>query len=330
MKAVIFHEPGSSANLQMVDQPIPEPGPKDVRLRITSVGLNRADCVFLEGRYFNKPSYPSRIGMEGAGIVDAVGSEVTSYTPDDRVGVIPNMFDISKQGALAEYAIYPEDSIVATPESIPDEIAGSIWMQYITAWGALVTDANIKKGDPVVISAASSSVGIAAIQIVKMRKAISIATTTNPHKAETLRQLGADHVLDARSEDYVAQVKKLTHNLGARVTFDPVAGPAIRNHIGASARYGIIYIYGLLDQHPMDIHAGVLMKKLLTIKGYTFHSVLREPEVKASVLNGITEGINQGHLKPVIAKTFDFLRYREAFDYMESNQQIGKIVIAVN
>ena len=327
MKTVIFNEVGSSKVLQIEDREKPEPGQGEVRLKITAIGLNRGDCLFREGYYFFKPTFPSRFGYEGAGIVDAVGENVTSCKVGDRMAVVPSSFNASEQGCCAEYAVFPEPWLIPTPPSISNDIAGGIWMQYITAWGALVTEANIQERDCVVIPAASSSVGIAAIQITNMRKGVSIATTTSPDKVERLKELGAAYVINMKEEDYVARVKEISKGIGAKVVFDPVAGPTMHDHVAASALYGTIFIYGLLDRRPMDIHAGAMMKKLLTIKGYTLYTLFQDQKVLRSIVSGITEGIEQGALKPTIAKQFKLEQIRDACDYMESNQQIGKIII---
>jgi NADPH:quinone reductase-like Zn-dependent oxidoreductase len=325
---VIFKEVGSPKVLELVEQEIPVPGPREVRLKLTSIGLNRTDSVFREGVYFTRPTLPSRIGYEGAGIVDAVGPGGRSKE-GDRMAVIPCTMDVSQQGCCAEYAIFPESILLPTPPSISDELAGSIWMKYITSWGALVTDAKIKKGEHVVISAASSSVGVAAIQVANARGAISIATTTSPHKMARLKELGAAYVLDINDEDYVAKVKSITSGMGANVVFDPVAGPAMGKHLAAAAPCARIYLYGLLDPAPMDVHPGVMIKKMLSIKGFNSQTLFlhSSPEALAPALQGITQGIEEKKLQPVIAERFPLVRIREAFEYLESNQQIGKIVV---
>ncbi|MBF0349979.1 MAG: zinc-dependent alcohol dehydrogenase family protein [SAR324 cluster bacterium] len=327
MKVVVFKEKGSLDVLKIEDHALPDPAGTDVRVKITSIGLNRADSLFRQGLYFFQPAFPSRVGYEGAGIVDAVGSKVTFLKPGDRVAILPSSFNASHQGCCAEYGIYPESHLLPTPSSIDDEIAGGIWMQYITAWDALIEDARIQKGDCVVIPAASSSVGVAAIQIVNMHGGVSIATTTSPAKMEALSRLGAQHVINIKDGNYVERVKAISQGKGARIIFDPVAGPTVKDHIAAAATHGIIFIYGLLDRRPMDIHAGVLMKKQLTLKGYTLMPLFQDLEKLRKVVQSIATGLEQGLLVPIIAKKFKLESFRDAFEYLESNEQIGKIII---
>ena len=327
MKAVQFNELGNLEALYLQEIPLANPKENEVRIKLTSIGLNRADLLFCQGRYFVQPTLPSRVGLEGAGIVDEIGKNVTQWKVGDRVGVIPATFSVSEQGCVAEYGIYEENWLVPTPDQLSDQLAGSIWTQYLTVWGALVYDANINQRSTVVISAASSATGIAAMQVAKAKGATVIATSTSANKFETLRSLGADYVLNTQEDNYVQRVKEISGGKGADVIFDAVAGLAMKKQIASTAPGAIIYVYGLLDRRPMDIHAGVMMKKLLTIKGYTFSALLADENQWRTCVAEITEAIQSEKLSPVIAKVFPLAEYQQAFRFLESNQQIGKILI---
>ncbi|WP_250657970.1 zinc-dependent alcohol dehydrogenase family protein [Alkalimarinus coralli] len=343
MRALIFKEQGPIDSIELADLPLPMPGKGQVRLKLTSAGLNRSDTLFPEGRYFFKPTFLplgesdctqpaseqyaySRLGFEGAGIIDAVGEGV-SYRVGDRVAITPLALDVSRDGCFAEYGIYNANNLIATPESVSDEDAASIWMQYLTAWGGLVTDGGLTQGQTVVITAASSSVGIAAIQIANMRGATSIATTTSDDKVSQLKKLGAQHVINMKNGDYVERIKTITNGTGTDLVFDAVAGPDTRYLVQGSARDSRIVIQGMLDRRPMDIHAGVLMKRRLTIKGFTLDIVLDNQEVLGDCVRKITQGINSQQLTPIIAKKFDLDCYKEAFKLLKSNKHTGKILI---
>ncbi|UZE94684.1 zinc-dependent alcohol dehydrogenase family protein [Alkalimarinus alittae] len=337
MRALIFKQLGAIETVELADLPLLTPEKGQVRIKITSAGLNRADTLFPEGRYFFKPQFSrlastnidtnySRLGFEGAGIIDAVGPEV-DYSVGDRVAITPLVLNVSHQGCMAEYGIYDANTLIPTPDRISDEDAGSIWMQYLTAWGGLIIDGQLKQGQSVVITAASSSVGIAAIQIANMLGANTIATTTSEEKMAQLNQLGAQHVINMKTDDYVTQIKHLTQNKGTDLVFDAVAGPDIRDLVQGSAKGGKIIIQGMLDRRPMDIHAGVLMKRLLTVKGFTLDEVLENPEILDECVTQITKGINTNQLTPVIAQKFTLPQFKEAFSFLKSNKHTGKIVI---
>jgi NADPH:quinone reductase-like Zn-dependent oxidoreductase len=157
MRAVTFKGLGDPAVLTVVEVPARDPGPGEVRIRVTSAGLNRADVNYRRGKYLVRSPGESRSGFEGAGIVDAVGDDVSGYAIGDRVGVLPSSFDVVHEGACAETMTVPAAVVVTTPTTVSDRDAGAVWMQYLTAWGALVEIAAIGPGDWVVVPAASSA-----------------------------------------------------------------------------------------------------------------------------------------------------------------------------
>jgi len=338
MQALILESPNQPDSLKLIDCPLPEPKTGQARVKINSVGLNRGDLLFIQNRYFIKPQRNSRIGFEAAGYVDALGPSYSNTKRNlkvgDRVALCPMTFDVHTQGCMAEYGVYDESSLIASPNGIDDELCGAIWMAYLTAWGGMVDAGKLTKGEYAVITAASSSVGIAAIQIANMLESVSIATTTSEDKAATLKTLGAAHVItqnQANLEDsikhYVDSINTATNNLGSHLVFDAVAGPISHALVKASKREGRIIFHGLLDRRPMDIHAGVLMKRLLTLKGYTLDQTLQDPIQKQSAIEAILRGLETKQLQPVIAEKFKLQQYPQAFRLLASNSQIGKIVL---
>src|SRR5271157_3915581 len=175
-KIVRFHRIGGPENLKLEEVPLRPPGEGEVKLRVQAVGLNRAELMYMQGFYFEKPELPSQIGYEAAGVVEAVGPGVDSSWIGKQVATVPG-FSMSKNGVLGEEAIVPTSSLAEYPAKLSPAEAAAIWMQYLTAYGALVTFGSVKRGDFVLITAASSSVGLAAIQIVNAEGAIPIATT---------------------------------------------------------------------------------------------------------------------------------------------------------
>jgi NADPH:quinone reductase-like Zn-dependent oxidoreductase len=202
-------------------------------------------------------------------------------------------------------------------------------MQYLTAYGALVAIAHLAKGDFVVIPAASSSVGIAAMEIAKTEGAISIATTRKSNKKAELLSLGADHVIATEEEDIVARVKEITGGKGARVIFDPVAGPFLEKLAEAAASGGIIFQYGLLSMQPTPFPLLTALGKGLSIRGYSLMEITRNPAKLAPAKKYVYDRLADGRFHPKIAKIFPFTQTVEAYKYLESNAQVGKVVITV-
>ena len=180
-----------------------------------------------------------------------------------------------------------------------------------------------------VIPAASSSVGIAAIELAKAEGAISIAATRTSNKKAELLSLGADHVIATEEEDLVARVREITGGKGARVIFDPVAGPFLEKLAAAAAPGGIIFEYGSLAMKPTPFPLLAALGKGLTIRGYTLMEITRHPEKLAVAKKYVYDRLADGRFHPKIAKIFPFAQTVEAYQYLESNAQVGKVVITV-
>ena len=207
--------------LRIEEEPPKEPGKGEVRLKVQAVGLNRAESMFFRGQYVEQPKLPAGMGYEAAGVVEAVGPDVDKNWIGKRVAIIP-AFSMNDYAMLGEEVIAPASALGEYPANLSPVEGAAIWMQYVTAYGALIAIAHLAKGDFVVIPAASSSVGLAAIEIAKAEGAISIATTRTQNKKAELLSLGADHVIATEEEDIVERVKEITGGKGARVIFDPV------------------------------------------------------------------------------------------------------------
>src|ERR1700761_3295537 len=194
VKIVRFHEKGGADVLRIDELPLPEPGPGEARLRVKAIGLNRAEVMFREGQYFLQPNFPSKLGYEASGIVEAVGQGVDADLVGKVRSTVP-VFPLNQYGVYGEVAIVPAAALASYPEHLSFEQGTSIWMQYITTYGAIVHNGRVAKGDYVVLTAATSSIGIAATQIVKAEGGIVIATTRGADKRDELLAAGADHVI---------------------------------------------------------------------------------------------------------------------------------------
>lgn len=327
-RIVRFHETGAAEVLQLEDMPLAEPGEGEVRLKVEAIGLNRAEVLFRQGLYLETPLLPSRIGYEAAGVVDAVGDGVGNVKVGDRVSTIPS-FAMGKYGVYGESAIVPAQAVAAYPDNLSAVEGAAIWMQYLTAYGALVAIGKMKPAHAVLITAASSSVGLAAIQIVKAAGALAIATTRGPSKKEYLRSAGADHVIVTDAEDLAQQTRNLTNGRGADLIFDPVAGPFLEKLAQAAAPGAVIFEYGALSLAPTPYPLFEALGKGLTVRGYTLFEIVQQPAVLAAGKQFIKAGLQSSILKPVIDSTFSLDQITEAHRYMESNRQKGKIVVTV-
>jgi NADPH:quinone reductase-like Zn-dependent oxidoreductase len=325
---VRFHEIGGPEVLRIEEIEVPPPSKGEVQIRISALGLNRAEVMFRSGQYVSQPRFPARLGYEAAGTVAAIGEGVKGFKIGDSVSVIPG-FDLNDYGLYGDLANAPARLVAHHPPSLSWVEAAAIWMPYITAYGALIDIAGLKSGDTVVIPAASSSVGLAAIQIANKVGATPVALTRGRSKRQGLKGAGAANVIVTDEQDLVAEIRSITGGKGARIVFDPVGGPTIEKLTRAMARYGILFIYGALSPEPTPLPLLSVLVNGLTIRGYSLMEITTDPARLERGKRFVTDGLAERSLKPIIAKTFPLEQIVEAHRYLESNQQFGKIVVTV-
>ena len=327
-RIVRIHEYGDASVLKLEAVDVPAPGPDEVQIEVKAIGLNRAEVMFRNHAYLQEAEFPSRLGYEAAGVVVAVGTGVTGFKAGDAVSVIPPL-DIARWGTYGELANVPANLTVKHPENLSFEQAAASWMQYVTAWGALVEQAKLQKGDFVLVTAASSSVGLAALQIAGMVGATAVAITRTRAKKQALLDAGAAHVIVSEEEDIVEATMALTGGLGARVVFDPIGGPSFIPLTQSMAKGGILLEYGALSPEPTPFPLFTVLGKSLTLKGYLYSEIVSDQATLSRAKAFILNGLESGALRPIIAKTFTLDNIQEAHRFLETNQQIGKIVVTV-
>ena len=333
VKIVRFHEIGSADVLRIDELPLPEPRAGEVRLRVKAIGLNRAEIMFRNDQYFLSPKLPSTNGYEASGIVEAVGAGVDPALVGKVRSTVP-AFRLDQYGVYGEVAIVPAAALAAYPEHLSFEEGTSIWMQFITAYGALVHHGRIVKGDFVVITAASSSVGLAAIQITKAEGGIAIATTRTAAKKAELLATGADHVIVTDEENVLARILQITNGVGAKIVFDSVAGKGLSDLAKATAHGALILIYGLLSPDPtpfpiFEAWAKAPEGKSFKVMGYSLMELTSNAALFQQAVRYVFDKLQSRQLKPRIDRTFKLAEIADAHRYMEKNQQIGKIVVTV-
>lgn len=325
---VRFHQLGGPEVLKIEDVPPQHPGKGEVRVRVQAAGLNRAEALYYRGQYVEQPKLPSRIGYEVAGIVEAAGEGVDPSWIGKKVATIP-AFGMNQYGTLGAQAVVPALALTEYPANLAPEQAAAAWMQYLTAHGALVFYGKVGAGDFVSIPAASSSVGLAAIQIVRDAGATAIAVTRTSAKKEELIALGAHHVIVSGEEDYAARVKEITGGKGTRLIFDPVAGPYVETLAAGAAQDGILFIYGGLSMQSTPFPLMQSFRTGLSMRAYSLREITTKPERLAVAKKYIFDRLADGRFVPKIAKTFAYNDTVEAYQYLESNEQVGKVVITV-
>ena len=326
MKAV-FVVPGPDGGVfESRDVPRPSPGPGEVLIAIRAAGLNRGELIARPLLRSDNPALrPARAGGEFAGVIESLGEGVSRWSAGDRVMG-------RALGSYAEYAIAHPRALMRVPDGMSWPDAASIPVVFITAHDAIVTNAAAKPGESLMVNAAPSGVGIAALQIARRIAAKPvIATTRSPHKSDALRQLGADHVIDASNAGWADAVLAATGKRGVDVIIDSVGGPMLSENIRVLAIKGRLVSVGRNAGNNGDCNLDEVARKRVSIIGVTFRT--RSPEESfacgerfaADFLADFTTGA----LRPVVDKTFPLDRLDDAHAYMLSDAQIGKIVVTM-
>jgi NADPH:quinone reductase-like Zn-dependent oxidoreductase len=329
-KTVRFHEFGGPEVLRFESLEVGEPGAGEVRVRIEAIGVNRAEAAFRYGRYIEKAQLPARLGYEASGVVEALGEGVKGFSINETICVIP-AFSMNKYGVYAERAIVPASALLKRPAGLGMKESASIWMQYLTAYGALIDISKIGGGDAVIITAASSSVGLAAIQVANHLGAVPIAATRTAAKEAALRKAGAAHVIVTDKQNLETEALRITGGKGAKVVFDPIGGPIVASLAAAMAPGGWLILYGNLSGQAQNtvFPFGPSAMKGFVMRGYLVFEIIHDPQRFERARLFVEEGLREGWLAPMIAKTFSFDQIVETHRYLEANEQIGKIVVTV-
>jgi NADPH:quinone reductase-like Zn-dependent oxidoreductase len=340
-KVIRFYKTGGSDVLRIDEIQLLQLKKNEVLVRVQAVAVSRPDLLWREGSYFEEPEFPAQIGYEAAGVVDAVGPEVRTLKVGDRVSTFPavSLLDYAAHG---ETIIYPETALIVHPENLTPMQAAAVNTGLFAAYFALLELAYLKRDQTVVITAASSSMGLAAIQMSKAIGAKSIAVTRSEAKKEALLGTGADQVVIAGSEDVQEAILELTEGLGAEVIYDAVAGPGLEELVWATKRSGHVIVYGHLGAMECAtlLPLGACFLRATKVHGsfrifdFTGHPRLglqAKSEVVERAKNFISRGLAAKLFSAKIDRVFFGLdEYAAAHRYMETNAQVGKIVVAIS
>ncbi len=323
-RVVRFHQLGDPEVLRIDQLDIGAPGAGEVRIAVDAIGLNRVECMFRRGA-LGLPRLPSTIGYEAAGLIEAIGKDVRGYKVGDMVALMPGL-SMEEYGACADTLLYPADMLIKQPGNLSAEIAAAAWMQYLTAY-ALVGVADTQRDEPVIVTAASSSVGLAAIEIANLIGAIPIAVTRTCTKVASLLDHGARHVIVSDENNLAEAVKGLTAGVGARVIFDAVGGDTVTSLVEAAAPGGIIILYGALAGPVSALSLPQIMLKGLTLRGYAMNDFMADAKNRRRAVEFVYYGLGTGKLNPVIDRRFALEDIVGAYRYLESNAQVGKVIV---
>ncbi|MCD2196028.1 zinc-dependent alcohol dehydrogenase family protein [Actinomycetospora endophytica] len=324
-RTVRFSELGEPEVLRIEEVPDPAPGPGELVVDVAAIGLNRAESMFRRGRYIEETTLPAGLGYECSGTVSALGDGVTRFAVGDRVSVVPG-FSMNDYTVYADRALVPARAVVPLPETTSWVDGAAVWMPFLVGYGGLVETGGLRAGDHVLITAATSSVGLAAIAVANRVGATPIATSRSSSKAQPLLDAGAAHVVATEEEDLVARVLEITGGRGVEHVFDAIAGPGVADLAKVTATGGILTIHGLLSGQPTIFPAETLPD--LWMRSYTLFAMTYDEERLRRAGAFVGAGLRSGDFRPQVDRVFSGLgTIVEAHTYLESNAQVGKIVV---
>jgi putative PIG3 family NAD(P)H quinone oxidoreductase len=325
MRYVAVREPGPPDVLAMAEGPLPQPKAGEVLIEVSYAGVNRPDCAQRAGKYPPPPDASPILGLEVAGVIAACGEGVTSWRAGDAVCAL------TPGGGYAEYCTTPAAFCLPFPKGLSALEAASLPENFFTVWNNVFDRGRLKRGEKMLIHGGSSGIGLTAIQLAKQHDATVIATVGSDDKAAYCRSLGADHAINYRTQDFVAEVARITGKRGVDVVLDMVGGDYIEKNLKCLALEGRLVIIAFLKGSRVEVDWVPIMLKRLTVTGSTMRA--SPTERKAEIANSLREKvwplIENRAVKPVVHRVFPLAEAAAAHALMESSQHVGKIMLAV-
>ena len=342
MRAVVMRARGGPEVLEVADLPVPEPGPKEVRVRLKAAALNHLDVWVRKGVASPKLPLPHVLGADGSGVVDAVGPGVEGFAPGGEVvmnrglscgrcerclagedNLCPRyqILGEHRHGTYAEYVVLPEANLAPKPKNLSFEEAAAIPLTFLTAWQMVVDKLGVRPGDDVLVMAAGSGVSVAAIQIAKLFGARVIATAGSEDKLRRAKALGADETVNYTHPDWPKEVRRLTGGKGADKVVDHTGALYFEGVIKATANGGRIAIAGASSGYEGTLPFAHVFYRQLSILGSTMASKSR--------LFPILRFVEEGKLKPVVGQVLPLEAAAEGHRLLEERRVFGKVVLQV-
>ena len=326
MQAVEITAFGAPEVLRLGERPVPMAGVGELLIRVAASGVNRPDVLQRKGHYAPPAGASDLPGLEVAGVIesgDAAALAAAGFAVGDRVCALV------AGGGYAEYCVAPVAQCLPVPAGLSDVEAASLPETFFTVWSNVFDRARLQAGETLLVQGGSSGIGVTAIQLARARGATVIITAGSDEKCAACLALGAHHAINYKSQDFVAEVQRITEVRGVDVVLDMVAGPYVAREVECLAEDGRIVIIAVQGGVKAEFNAALVLRKRLVITGSTLRP--RPVAFKAAIAQALREQVwpllASGAIKPVIHSTFAAADAAQAHALMESNQHIGKIVL---
>jgi putative PIG3 family NAD(P)H quinone oxidoreductase len=325
MIAISIAKPGGPEVLRPIHTPVPTPADRDVLIRVTAAGVNRPDVMQREGKYPPPPGASDIPGLEVAGIVASVGSDVSRWREGDHVCALV------AGGGYAEYCVAPDVQCLPIPSNVDAVSAAGMPETFFTVWANVFERGRLRSGETFLVHGGASGIGTTAIQAARAFGARVFATAGSDEKCAACERLGAERAINYRTEDFAAALKTLTGSRGVDVILDMVGAPYFSRNVDLLALDGRLLQIAVLHGAKAEINLVSLLRKRITITGSTLRS--RTVEEKGAIARALERSVwplvEAGQIRPVIYATIPLAQAAEAHRLMESGSHIGKIVLTV-
>jgi putative PIG3 family NAD(P)H quinone oxidoreductase len=313
------------ASLRLVEGPVPAPGPHDLLIDVAYAGVNRPDCSQRAGSYPPPPGASPIMGLEVSGHVAAFGEEVSGWQLGQPVCALVN------GGGYAEQCIVPATQALPVPEGVSLEHAAGIPENWFTVWANLTLQGRLVRGERLLVHGGASGIGLAALQLARLRHAQAYATVGDAGKAALAREFGAAAAIDYRTEDFAARIVELTHGQGVDVILDMVAGSYINREVPLLRRDGRLVFIAFQQGARADFDFGLVLRNRLVITGSTIRprTAAEKRQIRDGLLNEVWPAFARGELRVHVHAVLPLREAGEAHRLMESGAHSGKIILAV-
>lgn len=325
----VLTEYSGISGLQLRQYTPSDPGPGEVRLKVEAFALNWGDMDLMQGRYsFNFSELPARIGCEAVGIVDRIGEGVTGIEMGQRYCTLPYFYDM--KGASGDTVMIDARYLTRAPDGLSAIEAGSIWMQFMTAYYPIAELAKAAPHVNILVTAATSTAGSSALEIGKMKGANMIGTSRFEYNRDYLMDRGASHVYFGEGDGLPDAIMEFTDGVGVHAVFDSIGAGMIAQYSKALAKDAQLFTYGTLDEKLPELPMMDLYQANATFKPYSLFNYIENAEWKEKGLKFVHEALAAGQIRPNVDKVFDMQEYADAWKYLRApRKNHGKVMVKV-
>lgn len=323
MQTVSFSSIGQPTDvLEVIDTPLPEPGPGEVRIKVIASPINPSDLLFVQNLYGTQPELPSGAGFEGVGIVDKVGEGVAM-----RTGIRVSFTAI---GTWSEYVLANHRSLIPVPNTLSDDVAAQLFVNPFSAY-AMLEESGLQEGQWVLLTAAGSSFSKLVIQLCKLKGIKTIGTVRHNDLNDELTALGLTAIINTEKEKLTTRVKALTEGKGVACVLEAVGGPTASDALKCLAKGGTMILYGILSLQNPSINVGLMIFRELTIKGFWLTDWMRrvDSQTRQNVARNVITLLISGQIQAPVEATYSLADLKKAIEHSERPGRRGKVLFKV-